>query len=206
MTPKYGIFELALPGPKEGNPFLEVDLTARFSGDGREFKVSGFYDGEGVYKVRFSPEAEGEWRYVTACNVPELDGISGSFACGAAEEGSHGPVQVAERFHFAHADGTRFIPVGTTAYAWTSQDDETCEMTIDTLSKAPFNKIRMSPFPKHYLYNHNEPPCYPFEGGLRPGMTAEAAVEQAGADFASSVSPAYEFDFDRPNPAFWRRF
>ena len=206
MTPKYGIFELALPGPKEGNPFLEVDLTARFSGGGREFTVSGFYDGEGVYKVRFSPEAEGEWRYVTACNVPELDGISGSFACGAAEEGSHGPVQVAERFHFSHADGTRFIPVGTTAYAWTSQDDETCEMTIDTLSKAPFNKIRMSPFPKHYLYNHNEPPCYPFEGGLRPGMTAEAAVEQAGADFASSVSPAYEFDFDRPNPVFWRRF
>jgi len=32
-----------------------------------------------------------------------------------------GPGEVADRFHFAYRDGTRFLPTGTTAYAWTHQ-------------------------------------------------------------------------------------
>jgi hypothetical protein len=38
--------------------------------------------------------------------------------------------------------------------------------TIETLRHAPFNKIRMCVFPKHYLYNNNDPKYYAF--GKRP--------------------------------------
>ena len=34
---------------------------------------------------------------------------------------------------------------------------------MQTLSQAPFNKIRMCVFPKHYDFNHNEPKYYAFE-------------------------------------------
>ena len=35
--------------------------------------------------------------------------------------------------------------------------DAVQEQTLETLKKAPFNKIRMCVFPKDYAYNENEP-------------------------------------------------
>ena len=49
------------------------------------------------------------------------------------------------------------------------------------LAAGPFNKMRMCVFPKSYLFNENEPELYPFEGSLDGG-----------------------FDYERPNPAFYR--
>ena len=59
--------------------------------------------------------------------------------------------------HFRYADGTWFYPFGTTVYAFSHQEDERVAETFETLAEAPFNKIRMCVFPKHYDYNHNEP-------------------------------------------------
>ena len=75
---------------------------------------------------------------------------------------NHGPVGVADRFHFAYRDGTRFLPVGTTAYAWTHQPAALQERTLATLADSPFRKLRMCVFPKSYLFNSNEPERYPF--------------------------------------------
>ena len=187
MTPQYGTFELHFRGPEDGNPFVDVILSAVFTYRNQRCYVPGFYDGDGVYRIRFMPTIEGKWHYVTHCNVPVMDEQSGSFVCGPAAAGQRGPVRVARQFHFAHDDGTPFYPVGTTAYAWTSQEPETVSQTLETLRRAPFNKIRMSPFPKHYQYNHNEPPRYPFEGGQLP-------------------DGGYQFDFLRPNVQFWQYF
>ena len=83
--------------------------------------------------------------------------------------------------HFAYADGAPHVPVGTTCYAWVHQGDALEEQTLETLKKAPFNKIRMCVFPKDYAYNRNEPVYYPFEGTAVGG-----------------------FDHTRFAPAFWR--
>ncbi len=72
--------------------------------------------------------------------------------------------------------------VGTTCYAWTHQGDELEEQTLKTLKTAPFNKLRMCVFPKHYGWNENEPVYYPFE------RTASG-----------------EWDFARFNPAYFQR-
>uniref|UniRef100_UPI001A9E70BA DUF5060 domain-containing protein n=1 Tax=Pseudomonas sp. 100_A TaxID=2813571 RepID=UPI001A9E70BA len=119
MTPLYDVFEAAFPGPSEGNPYLDVTLTATFSQGSREIRVTGFHDGGDRYAVRFMPDAQGPWRFTTASNVPALDGLAGSLVAGPAREGVHGPVRVRNRFHFAHADGTPYFPFGTTCYAWT---------------------------------------------------------------------------------------
>ena len=101
-----------------------MTLSAQFTHDGRTLEPDGFYDGDGLYRVRFMPDEPGEWTYVTQSNVDALDGQTGSFVCTPAAEGNHGPVQVRDTFHFAYADGTPYYPFGTTCYAWTHQGDE----------------------------------------------------------------------------------
>ncbi len=159
---RWGIFELALDGPDEGNPFLDVRLGATFSKGARKVKVGGFYDGEGVYRLRFSPDEPGRWRYVTTSNRRELDGRKGELTCTPAGEGNHGPVRVWKKTHFAYADGRPYFQVGTTCYSWVHQSQALQEQTLGTLKDAPFNKLRMCVFPKHYTYCKTEPPHLPF--------------------------------------------
>ena len=79
MTEKWDIFELTLEGPSDGNPFLDVTLSCEFSYKNRILRPEGFYDGDGIYKVRCMPDAEGEWHYRTSSNVNELNGVTGTF-------------------------------------------------------------------------------------------------------------------------------
>lgn len=162
-VPRWEVFELALTGPSDGNPFIDVQLAATFTLEHRSVKVNGFYDGASVYKVRFMPDTPGEWTYTTSSNAPALSGKTGAFTCIAALPGAHGQVGVSNTQHFSYADGTPFFPFGTTCYAWVNQTDAIQQETLRTLSSAPFNKIRMCVFPKSYEYNHNEPALYPFE-------------------------------------------
>lgn len=178
---KWTVFEITLKGPAEGNPFIDVQLDAVFAHGGRRIEVGGFYDGRGKYCIRFMPDEDGEWTYVTRSSDSRLAGLSGAIVCTPASAGNHGPVGVRGKYHFAYADGTPYIPVGTTCYAWTHQGDALESQTLKTLRTAPFNKLRMCVFPKHYDYNHNEPPLYPFEGSRETG-----------------------WDFNRFNPAYFR--
>jgi hypothetical protein len=178
---RWSVYELEIRGPSHGNPYVDVELWAQFAQGRRRVRVPGFYDGDGVYRIRFMPDAEGEWTFLTTSNARSLAGLAGEFTCTPAGAGGHGPVGVHETFHFRHADGTRCLPLGTTAYAWTHQGDELEEQTLRTLAQSPFTKLRMCVFPKSYDYNANEPEHYPFEGSLETG-----------------------WDFARPNPGFWR--
>jgi hypothetical protein len=178
---KWGVFEVVLKGPAIGNPFVDVNLAAEFRHGGRMLRPEGFYDGKGVYRIRFSPDAEGVWQYVTKSNSRKLHGYSGEFMCVAPSKGNHGPVLVSNSmqiihaddtgssavsnpFHFAYADGKPFVQMGTTCYAWTHQTEKLENQTLATLKKSPFNKLRMCVFPKRYSWNENEPRYYPFEG------------------------------------------
>jgi hypothetical protein len=178
---QWGVFEVALPGPAAGNPFVDVTLSARFIHGDTHVDATGFYDGGGTYRVRFMPDRAGEWRYETTSNAPALNGKAGAFTCTPPAAGNHGPVRVRNTYHFAYADGRPYVPVGTTCYAWVHQGDALEEQTLATLKNGPFSKLRMCVFPKHYAFNQNEPPLYPFEG-----------------------TPPNTWDFARFNPAFFR--
>jgi len=183
---KWGIFELTLNGPSKGNPFVDVRLAASFKFRNRTVEVGGFYDGDGIYRIRFMPDREGKWSYVTRSNRRELTGSAGEFVCTPPGRGNHGPVDVYRYFHFAHADGTRHYSFGTTCYAWIHQPRMLQEQTLRTLAKGPFNKIRMCVFPKHYLYNANDPQFYAFLP-KRPPRKGR-----------------YTWDFKRFDVRFWR--
>ena len=158
---RWGLLEIALHGPADGNPFVDVELSAEFRCDERAWTVGGFYDGEGIYRLRTLAEEEGVWQFVTRSTAPALDGVQGEVTVGPAATGAHGPVRV-DGFHFAYADGARYRPWGTTAYAWNHQDESMQAATLASLSGAPFTKLRMCLFPKHFVYNADEPERFPF--------------------------------------------
>ena len=84
-------FEVSYYAQVKGNPF-DVELTATFSHADTSFTVSGFYDGENKYVIRFMPPLEGKWRYVTRSDVKSLNKRSGTLECIAPSPGNHGPV------------------------------------------------------------------------------------------------------------------
>jgi hypothetical protein len=180
---KWDVFEAGFTGPSTGNPFIDVTFEAVFTQNNRSVRVPGFYDGDGIYKVRFMPDNEGEWTFATRSSSAELDGKTGRFTAAPPERGNHGPVHVSNRFHFAYADNTPYLTFGTTCYAWTHQPLDLQAQTLETLKAARFNKIRMGVFPKDYPFNINEPLHDVFQ------RDAEG-----------------ELDFDRPNPESFRHF
>jgi len=178
---KWKVFEVTLNGTSDGNPFKEVKLSAQFINDVDTISVSGFYNGNGSYKIRFMPKKEGKWAYTTTSNDKKLNNKKGSFACTPALKDNHGPVVVKDTFYFAYADGTSHHSFGTTCYGWVHQGDSLAELTLKTLSNGYFNKMRMCIFPKSYDWNNNEPQYYPFEG-----------------------QPLKNWDYSRLNPAFFQ--
>jgi hypothetical protein len=194
---QWGIFELALHGSAEGNPYLDVELAAQFAYKHRVIEVDGFYDGDGVYRIRFMPDIQGTWHYRTQCTLDALNGSEGTFTCVAPAPDNHGPVRVSNIYHFAYADGTPYKQVGTTCYAWTHQGDELEEQTKASLRDAPFNKLRMCVFPKHYFLNENEPQFYPFPC-LSRGSSKWDGSWNVG------TPRGWSFDFSRFDPAFFQ--
>lgn len=159
---QWGVFELSLPGPTNGNPFTDVSFSTQFAQGTNYVSATGFYDGDGIYRVRFMPEKQGEWHYVTESSSAELNGKSGSFTVTKPSSQNHGAVGVTNIYHFAYADGTPYEDLGTTCYVWQLQDEALQEQTLKTLASSPFNKIRFCVFPKRYSWNTNEPILYPF--------------------------------------------
>jgi hypothetical protein len=160
---RWDVFEVVIAGPVHGNPFVDVELSGTFMNGDESYRVGGFYDGGGRYVIRFSPPFEGDWSFATDSTARSLDGLTGAFTVTPALPSNHGQVQVADGYHFSYADGTRYRPVGTTAYAWTHQSEALQEQTLSTLASSAFNKMRMCVFPKSYFFNANEPELYPFE-------------------------------------------
>jgi len=167
----HGYFELTLTDVARDNPFLDVDLDVDFTGPAGQTRAGGFYDGDGIWRVRLYASRAGDWTFRTRSNARGMNGVSGAFTVTTAQAGP-GVVRVADTFHFRHDNGDRHLPLGTTAYAWHHQPTEREELTLATLETSPFTKVRMSVFPKAYLYNSDEPERLPFEptvdGGFDP--------------------------------------
>lgn len=165
---KWGMFELSLEGTSDGNPFVEVTVTAIFQHEQKQVTVSGFYDGDGKYLIRFSPCLLGEWKYTTLSNDARLTAVTGELRCIEPNDRNHGPVKVVDQRRFAYADGTPYIPIGTTSYGWLHQSEELQEQTLQTLQSAPFNKIRMCIMMNDY--GDSEPNGFPFVGSRISGF------------------------------------
>jgi len=188
-TERWGRYEISLKGPSTGNPFVDIQLKATFTNGTDKITVNGFYDGGGNYRVRFMPGKIGTWHYITSSNAPALKNKQGSFECVAPSANNHGMVRVWNTYSFKYDDGKIFYPFGTTIYAFTHQGSQLKSMTLNSLSKAPFNKVRMCVFPKYYAMVTNEPEYYPYH---KVSQTEEKGTLK------------FVWDFKRFDPAFFK--
>lgn len=179
---RFSVVELEFTGPATPIPADRTPLTARFEhGAGTIVTVPGFWDDGSRYLVRFAPELEGDWSYTVDGEALESP-ARGDVHVTAADEGERGPVRVAGTYHFAHADGTPFRPVGATAYNWLHQPEPRFGETIESLEQAGFNKLRFMVFPQSGDSVDFHPTLLPFE------------KDAAG-----------EWDVTRPVPEFFQR-
>lgn len=196
---RWDVLEVTLEGPKEGNPFVDQWVKGTFRGKNETVEAQGFYDGEGVYKVRFMPSFEGEYTYETTGSFPQAE-TSGSFTVTPAQGNNHGPVRVANGHHFTYEDATPYYSVGTTCYVWPHQPDEVIEKTLKELDKGYFNKMRFCVFPKHYIHNFKDPQTFPYEG---TPVDASGLTEENFSYFVDFSDN--HWDFTRFNPEHFRR-
>ena len=221
MSRIYETAEICFEGAAPAGSEALAAPQAVFVKDGKELSVKGFYAGGGLYKVRFLPEEAGTWQYTITGDGTERP-LTGTLEVTAQETGEtqaegakqgpqgsalHGPVRACGT-HLKHADGTWFYSFGTTVYALAHQSEALMNETFETLADAPFNKVRMCVFPKHYNYNHNNPRYYAFErSAAGEGLTFEAQEgdQVAGMSDAKDTS-VNNWDVNRPCFAFWDAF
>jgi Domain of unknown function (DUF5060)/Protein of unknown function (DUF4038)/Domain of unknown function (DUF5605) len=192
---KWSVFEFEAKGPAAGNPFVDVRFGARFVFAHRTVEVAGFYDGDGRYKARFSPDSVGQWSFETTSNAKELSGLTGEFECVAGADGNHGPVGTAHQFHFQYADSSAYFPFGTTCYSYGFIGEPYAGQTLKNLKEAGFNKVRMCLLPKPL--GKMQPVAMPFERIGEPLAPGAEDLQDGGAS-------KEKFDLARLNPAYFQ--
>lgn len=196
---RWEVFEVALQGPSSGNPFIEQRLQGIFTGKNESIVTEGFYDGDGIYKIRFMPSFSGRYSFILKGSFLDST-LSGRFVVNEAAEDNHGPVRTANTYHFSYEDGTPFNPVGTISHAWHLKYDGDIAASLKALKSSGFNKVRFSIFPRHNEYNLDDPQYFPYEGTAMSThvLTKENVQEYTGRNEGN------DFNYSRFNPEYFR--
>lgn len=100
------------------NPFWDVDVTALFSGpEGESLAVPAFYDGDGTWRVRFSPGTPGGWSVSLQSSPadPELT-WEGSFTALPADSRGYLRATPGQGWGLAYESGAPALILGDTTY------------------------------------------------------------------------------------------
>ena len=180
------------------NPFMVPFSATVTQPDGGKYTIPGFYDGEGTWKVRVAPDAEGNWSLTTHSDDPALDGKTASFVCVTNDNGSvHGGLQIDPEhpYHFIFEDGTRYFLNGYECDWLWALDMEGPEVPrldpfLDKLVKYGFN---------HIILN-----AYAHDCGWRKGKTGDDdyGPPPMYAWHGSNEEP----DHSRLNLAYWQHY
>jgi hypothetical protein len=111
-TPLYQPVDIVIKGTCViDNPFV-AEVRGVFTGPGGSYSIPGFYDGDGAWKVRFSPTSLGAWTYTLVSPHIKFIETEGQVACIANKNPNiHGGVVVdpADPYHFKYEDGTPYF-------------------------------------------------------------------------------------------------
>jgi hypothetical protein len=179
-------------------PF-QVPFSAEVTGPGGvKLTVPGFYDGEGTWKVRVAPTAQGNWTLTTRSTIAALDQQQAAFVCVPNPLPTvHGGLNVDPRHprHFVFEDGTRFFLSGYECdWLWAldtgDPDLKVVNRFLDKLAAHGFNCVLLNAYAHDASWrkgktgddDYGPPPLYAWEG--------------------SNDQP----DHSRPNLAYWRHY
>ena len=178
---QYHPHDFSFSATAPGNPF-DVELTGEFEGpENVRLRVPGFYDGNGVWKIRFSPTGQGRWSLHTSSSLAALNGKTvNDIWCGPNSSAAiHGTLRVdsAHPYHFLYEDGTRYFLLGYEAdWLWGADmldpARKLMHRLIGQMADRGFNHLMVnlyahdtswSPGRKHE-WDWGPAPVYPWEG------------------------------------------
>jgi hypothetical protein len=161
----------------------DVDFSATFSNQSNaRFEVSGFFNGDNEYVIRFTPAAAGTWDYVTHSSNPELDGRSGQLIVEKALKGRKGGIVIAPKTprQFRYQNGDSYYPIAFECdwlFALDAENPNDIPNTrkfVDTLAENGFNQVVMNVYAYDVAWKKDErltaehdygsPRVFPFAG------------------------------------------
>ncbi|MFP4105878.1 MAG: DUF4038 domain-containing protein [Phycisphaerae bacterium] len=132
------------------NPYRQCEARVEFTSPGGEIRPGSlFWDGENVWRFRFSPDTPGRWEWRTRSSDAGLDGKTGSFEC--IEGDLRGaPAPWPERPNWLrYQNGDPFYVFGDTQWAYTtSRPEDGCDRQAvmayaDTRAQQGFNLLNI---------------------------------------------------------------
>ena len=181
---QWGMFEVELPGPTDGNPFRRRRAHgARSNTTATSRTVTGFYDGDGVYRVRFMPDKHGPVAVHDAQQRRRTRRQDGRVRRRRADRQQSRPgARSATRSTSPTPTARRTSQLGTTCYAWTSpgrgaRGADAQDARRVAVQQAADVRVSRSGTPGTRTSRR----CTPFEG-----------------------TPPNQWDFTRFNPAFFQ--
>jgi hypothetical protein len=186
-----------------GNPF-DVTFGAVFSkNNNSDTKISGFYNGNNEWIIRFSSSTIGNQNFTTYSSVPELSGLTGNVAITAnPDKNQHGAVTINSKApqYFIYEDSTSYFSLAF-ELDWlfaldcnNKTDIPKTRQLISAVKENGFNQVVINVFaydvqwkteqnlPEEYEYR--KPSCFPFKGN------------NENPDF-SELNPEFFKHFDR---------
>lgn len=131
---KWRMLEITFESEKiYDNPFDDVEMDLHLYGNGSEYIIPSFWDGDNVWRVRLACPETGVWSFITECSDTgngSLHNRTGRILCseysGELEIYKHGFIKtVPDKKYFVYDDGTPFFYLGDTHW---SLGDETVDM------------------------------------------------------------------------------
>jgi PKD repeat protein len=180
-VPRYSEYEIVLLANADyTNPYLDVTLSATFTGPGTTITMDGFWDGARLYKIRMLPTAPGTWSWTTSSNQASLNAISGSFVGDAS--GNKGYVRVSSASPYTYewaGDGSPFFLMGDTIWhMWYNI----------RYSDGSFQKLIDDRAAQHFNYAHGVVDDWPHNEGGNIFRLQDAVTELYNCD---TLNPAY---------------
>ena len=166
QIPQFGFIERSFQHTGSyDNPYTQAAATARFVAPGGEtFQIPLFWDGDAVWRLRFSPDALGAWSWTTHSDDAGLDGHAGAFEVTPSDrKGSIRPM-AGHPYHFERQDGSRFWFLGDTAWslytdsAQQGHDRAAAERYLDARAAQGFNVVHSMLLQEDGWINGGGPP------------------------------------------------
>jgi len=175
------------------NPFPDVHVEAEFTGpNGEQYRIRGFWDGDEVWKIRFTPTVPGRWTYLTTCNGADDAGLNGrrgtlvvAPATGDNPLYRHGGFlrASANGRYLTYTDGSPFFWLGDTWWFCPSDlvpFETTYRTLIDKRKRQNFSVVHMA-----------------FLGSLTPAGERSGISGEYSELFTNRVNPSYWREVDR---------
>lgn len=215
-VPRFGLHEASFQASTaDGNPYAEIEADALVQRpDGDSWRIPLFWDGDTTWKLRLSPDLEGEWAYAIASNDPALDGASGAFTCTPSDLPGGLQAMPGRPSHFARQNGQPFWFLGDTAWGYFTDSDEEqhhreqAERYARTRASQGFNVIHSMAMSEQGVGNTGGPPFRSVEDEtLNPAYWQEVDRRLAFANEQGlTVGMALAWGDKRGEPFAWNRF